>query len=151
MARMHSRGKGKSGSTHPYLTEPQNWIQMEPSKIESQIIQLYKQGNSQATIGNILRDQHGIPSIKLVTGKKLLTILKENDVAPRYPEDLISLIRRAMSLRNHMTENKKDLSSKHGLRRIESKIYRLAAHYVKTEVLPENWKYKPESASVLLR
>ncbi len=76
MARMHSRGKGKSGSTRPYLTEPQTWIQMESSEIEKLIIQLYKQGNSQATIGNILRDQYGVPSIKLVTGKKLLTILK---------------------------------------------------------------------------
>ncbi|MHA2097264.1 MAG: 30S ribosomal protein S15 [Candidatus Kariarchaeaceae archaeon] len=151
MARMHSRGKGKSGSTKPYLTEPQNWIPIDANETENLIVQLYKQGNSQALIGNILRDQYGVPSIKLLTGKKLVTILRENDIGPRYPEDLISLIRRAMNLRNHLTENKKDLSSKNGLRRIESKIYRLAAHYVKAKVLPEDWKYRPDTASVLLR
>lgn len=148
---MHSRGKGKSGSTKPYLTEPQKWITIDASGVEDLVVQLFKQGHSQAMIGNILRDQHGVPSIKLLTGKKVLTILKENDVAPRYPEDLISLIRRAMNLRNHLTENRKDLHSTHGLRRIESKIYRLSAHYVNEKVLPEGWKYRPDTASVLLR
>lgn len=115
------------------------------------VVNLYRQGQSQAQIGIILRDQYGIPSIQLVTGKKLLNILKDNDVAPRYPEDLISLIRRAMQLRNHLSENKKDLSAKAGLRRIESKIYRIAAYYRKSGVLPADWRYRPESASVLLR
>ncbi|MHA2031357.1 MAG: 30S ribosomal protein S15, partial [Candidatus Kariarchaeaceae archaeon] len=69
MARMHSRGKGKSGSTKPYLTEPQNWIPIDANETENLIVQLYKQGNSQALIGNILRDQYGVPSIKLLTGK----------------------------------------------------------------------------------
>lgn len=148
---MHSRGKGKSGSTKPYLTEPPSWVPMEAKEVEDLVVQLFKQGNSQASIGTILRDQYGVPSIKLVTGKKLLTILEENEVAPTYPEDLISLIRRAMNLRNHLTENKKDLSGKLGLRRIESKIYKLSAHYVETKALPKDWKYRPESASVLLR
>ena len=81
----------------------------------------------------------------------LVDSLKENEVASKYPEDLISLIRRAMQLRNHLTENKKDLSGKAGLQRIESKIYRIAAYYRKTGVLPKDWKYRPENASVLLR
>ncbi|MHA2169781.1 MAG: 30S ribosomal protein S15 [Candidatus Kariarchaeaceae archaeon] len=151
MARLHSRAKGKAGSTKPYLTEPPQWVPMAAKDVEKLIVQLYKQGNSQAHIGVILRDQYGIPSINLVTGKKLLTILKENDVAQRYPEDLISLIRRAMNLRNHMSENKKDLISRHGLQRLESKIRRLAKYYRKAGVLPSDWKYLPESASVLLR
>jgi small subunit ribosomal protein S15 len=148
---MHSRGKGKAGSTKPYLTEAPEWVPMKQKDVEKLIVQLYKQGNSQAHIGVILRDQYGIPSIRLVTGKKLLTILKENDMATRYPEDLISLIRRAMNLRNHMTENKKDLISRHGLQRIESKIRKLAEYYKKSKVLPADWRYRPESASVLLR
>lgn len=151
MARMHSRAKGKAGSTKPYLTEAPDWVPLESDKVEDLVVQLYKQGNSQAQIGVILRDQYGVPNIKLVTGKKVLTILEENDVAPRYPEDLISLIRRAMNLRNHLSENGKDLSGKHGLRRIESKIYRLADYYRSSGVLPSDWRYKPENASVLLR
>lgn len=151
MARMHSRSKGKAGSTKPYVTESPNWVTLSEKEVEDLVVSLYRQGESQAKIGVILRDQYGIPSIKLVTGKRLLTILQENDVAPRYPEDLISLIRRAMNLRNHLSENKKDLSSVHGLRRIESKIYRLSAYYRTTGVLPSDWRYRPENASVLLR
>ena len=148
---MHSRTKGKAGSTKPYLTEAPSWVPMEAQEVEQLIVNLFKQGQTQAQIGVVLRDQYGVPSVKLVTGKSLLQILQENEVAPRYPEDLISLIRRAMNLRNHLSENKKDLSGKHGLRRIESKIYRLAAYYRKSGVLPKDWRYRPDQASVLLR
>ncbi len=151
IATLHSRTRGKAGSTRPYLTEAPDWVPMEASEVETLIVNLYKQGQSQARIGLILKDQYGVPSIQLVTGKKLVEILKENEVAARYPEDLISLIRRAMQLRNHLGENKKDLSGKAGLQRIESKIYRLAAYYKKNGVLPSDWRYRPESASVLLR
>ncbi|MCY3411483.1 MAG: 30S ribosomal protein S15 [Candidatus Heimdallarchaeota archaeon] len=151
MARMHSRTHGKSGSTRPYRTEPQSWIQLDNNEITELVIKLYKQGNTQASIGTILRDQHGIPSIKLKTGMSLLEILKNNEVAPATPEDLLNLIRRALNLRNHLSENKKDLSGKHGLRRIESKIYRLSRYYRDAGVLPEDWRYRPDSASILLR
>ncbi|MHA2402511.1 MAG: 30S ribosomal protein S15, partial [Candidatus Kariarchaeaceae archaeon] len=60
MARMHSRAKGKAGSTKPYLTEPPQWVPMAAKNVEKLIVQLYKQGNSQAHIGIILRDQYGI-------------------------------------------------------------------------------------------
>lgn len=148
---MHSRKHGKSGSTKPYLTEPQEWITIKPKEITELIIKLYKQGNSQASIGMILRDQWGVPSIKLITGKSTLTILKEADLAPQTPEDLLSLIRRALSLRNHLVENKKDLSGKNGLRRIESKIYRISRYYRDSGILPSDWRYRPDTASMLLR
>ena len=48
-------------------------------------------------------------------------------------------------------DDKKDLISRHGLQRLESKIRRLAKYYRKVGVLPDDWKYRPESASVLLR
>lgn len=151
MARLHSKKRGKSGSTKPYLTEAQEWVPLESKEITDLIIQLYRQGNTQAMIGTILRDQYAVPSIKLVTGKTILEILKENELSPKTPEDLLNLIRRAMNLRNHMQENKKDLSSKHGLQRIESKIYRLSKYYRNAGVLPKDWRYRPDSASILLR
>ncbi len=151
MARMHTKSKGKAGSTRPYLTEPQEWIPLKPKEVEELVVQLYKKGNSQAMVGTILRDQYGVPSIKLLTGKKLQTILKENDLKPQTPEDLLSLIRKALKLRNHLAENKKDKSGKHGLRLIESKIYRLSDYYRRKGVLPPDWKYRPDTASVLLR
>ncbi len=148
---MHTNSRGKSGSTKPYITEPQEWIPLKAEEIEQLVVKLYKQGNSQSIIGSVLRDQHGITSIKLATGKKILTILKENEIAPETPEDLLSLIRTALNLRNHMMENKKDLHGKHGLRLMESKIHRLSRYYRNIGVLPSDWRYRPETASVLLR
>ncbi len=148
---MHTNSRGKSGSTKPYITEPQEWIPLKAEEIEQLVVKLYKQGNSQSIIGSVLRDQHGITSIKLATGKKILTILKENEIAPETPEDLLSLIRTALNLRNHIMENKKDLHGKHGLRLMESKIHRLSRYYRNTGILPSDWRYRPETASVLLR
>ncbi len=151
MARMHSRKRGKSKSHKPFVTEPPAWIEMTPKEVEDMVTTLYRKGTPMAQIGAVLRDQHGVPSVKLICGKKVSTILKENDLLPEYPEDLINLIRRAMNLRNHLAENKKDLSSTHGLKRIESKIYRLSAHYRKVGRIPSNWKYSPKTAGVLVR
>ena len=50
---------------------------MSAKEVEELVVSLYKQGESQAKIGLMLRDQHGVPSIKLVTGKKINDILKE--------------------------------------------------------------------------
>ncbi|HIQ50834.1 MAG TPA: 30S ribosomal protein S15, partial [Nautiliaceae bacterium] len=44
----------------------------------------------------------------------------------------------------------KDLHSKRGLQLIESKIKRLVKYYKRKKVLPENWKYTPEIAKLLV-
>jgi small subunit ribosomal protein S15 len=151
MARMHTTSRGKSGSTKPYITEPQEWIPLKAEEIEQLVVKLYKQGHSQSMIGTTLRDQHGVTSVKLATGKRILAILKDNEIAPETPEDLLSIIRKALNLRNHLMENKKDLHGKHGLRLMESKIHRISKYYRLTGVLPADWRYRPETASVLLR
>ena len=151
MARMHSRKKGKSKSHKPYVTEIPDWIEYSTKEAEELITGFYKKGMNTAEIGAILRDQYGVPSIKLICKKKSSQILKENGLLPEYPEDLINLIRRAMNLRNHLAENKKDLSSTHGLKRIESKIYRLSSYYRKSKRIPVDWKYNPATAGVLIR
>lgn len=38
----------------------------------------YKKGLSPSQIGVLLRDQHGIAQVKVLTGKKILRILKKN-------------------------------------------------------------------------
>lgn len=151
MARMHSRKKGKAKSHKPYVTEVPESIPLSSAEVENLVVSFYRKGTPMAQIGAILRDSHGIPSIKLVCGKKISKILDDNKILPEYPEDLINLIRRAMNLRNHLLENKKDLSSAHGLKRIESKIYRLSAYYRKSGRIPADWKYDPKKASVLVR
>ena len=36
-------------------------------------------------IGTVLRDQHAIPSVALLTGQKIIRILRKNGCAPEIP------------------------------------------------------------------
>ncbi len=151
MARMHARKKGKSGSTPPPSKAPPSWVQAKPEDVESLVVELAKQGYTQAMIGQILRDQYGIPSVKAITGKKIRQILKEHGLASEIPEDLMALIRKAVRVRKHLESHKKDKHSKVALIRIESKIRRLVDYYKERGELPANWKYSPETVAVLVR
>ncbi len=127
------------------------WIEYSNEEIEELILKLTKEGNSTSMIGIILRDQYGIPDVKLVTGQKITKILEKHDQGLEYPEDLMNLIRRAVNIRDHLEENPKDLHTRRGLRIIESKIRRLVRYYTKTGVLPEGWRYDPRSAALLVK
>ncbi|MHA1911074.1 MAG: 30S ribosomal protein S15 [Candidatus Kariarchaeaceae archaeon] len=151
MARMHSRAKGKSGSTRPPRTENPEWVEMSSDEIKKKIVELVRQGSSTARIGMTLRDSYGVPSIRLATGLKINQILLEADIKMGIPEDIRNLIARAHNLRNHLVDNKKDLHSTRGLTYIESKIRRLGKYYSREGVLPPKWRYKPEEAAILLR
>lgn len=127
------------------------WVVQSPDEIEELILKLKKEGNSPSKIGIILRDQHGIPSVKAATDKKITQILKENDQADEYPEDLMNLIRKAVNIRDHLEENPKDLHTKRGLMITESQIRRLGRYYVREGVLPEGWRYDPQQAALLVK
>ncbi|WP_088334776.1 30S ribosomal protein S15 [Methanopyrus sp. KOL6] len=148
MARMHSRDKGKSGSTRPPRVAPPSWVEYSPEEVESLVVDLAKQGYEPAMIGIKLRDEYGIPDVKLITGKKVTEILEEHGLAPELPEDLLNLIRRAKRVREHLKRHPKDLHSKRGLQLIESKIHRLVKYYKRKGILPEDWKYDPEALHV---
>jgi small subunit ribosomal protein S15 len=151
MARMHSRKKGKSGSKRPSMRTTPKWVKYKKDEVEKLILKLANEGNSTAKIGLILRDQFGIPSVKTITGKTISDIMKENKIHPKYPEDMFNLLKQAINLRNHLEKNKKDYTSKRGLELLESKIRRLGKYYVKTGVLPEDWRYNPEQAKLLVQ
>ena len=103
MARIHARRKGKSGSTHPVDRKKHpDWSALNPREVESHVIDLAQSGKSTSEIGQILRDQFAVPDIKLATGKKITKILEANDIKSDIPEDLINLIRTALSLRKHL-------------------------------------------------
>ncbi len=127
------------------------WIEYSNEEIEELILKLRKEGNSTSMIGIALRDQYGIPDVKLVTGKKITKILEDHGQELKYPEDLMNLIRRAVNIRDHLDENPKDLHTRRGLRIIESKIRRLVRYYVREGVLPEGWRYDPRSAALLVK
>jgi len=151
VARIHARRKGKSGSTKPSMKTPQKWIRYKKNEVEKIIIKLAKEGKSSSEIGLTLRDQFGVPLTKLVTGEKISRIMKKNNLYPKIPEDLFNLLRQSVNLRNHLQKNKKDNTSKRGLELLESKIRRLGKYYVKKKVLPEDWKYDPEKAKLLVQ
>lgn len=144
MARMHSRARGKSRSTKPSAPKKPSWLGQTAKETELIIVKYAKEGKSPAQIGLHLRDQYGIPSVKLVTGKTVTQILDDKKVAPEIPADLMALIRKAVFIKKHIEANHKDMTAKRGLQLTESKIKRLGDYYRDSGKLPSDWKYDPE-------
>lgn len=85
---------------------------MSSDDVVEQIIKYARKGLTPSQIGVILRDAHGVSQAKVVTGNKILRILKSNGLAPEIPEDLYYLIKKAVSVRKHLkTEKTKILNS----------------------------------------
>jgi len=150
MARMHSRKKGKSKSRKHVGKMAPSWVKQSKEEVAGLVVKLAKEGTPAARIGLELRDQHGIPSVKSVTGKTISQILSEKKLAPDYPDDLMALIRRAVGLRKHLKSNTRDTANREKLGHIESKIKRLVVYY-RGKKLPQKWKYDPEEAALLVK
>ena len=102
-------------------------------------------------IGTILRDQYGIPDSKIVTNKNISRIMQENKLYPDMPEDMLNLLKKSVLLRGHLARNKADKHSRKGLENLESKIRRLGKYYSRVGALPEDWRYDPEKAKLLVQ
>ncbi|MFB6108528.1 MAG: 30S ribosomal protein S15 [Haloplanus sp.] len=153
MARMHTRRRGSSGSDRPVADEPPEWSDVETEDIEERVVELAAQGHDPSVIGMKLRDEGvkgvPVPDVKLATGKKLTEILEDNDAAPDLPEDLRSLMERAVRLHEHMDENQQDHQNKRALQNTESKIRRLVNYY-RGDELDEDFTYSYDVAVELL-
>ncbi len=141
MARIHARRKGRSGSRRPLVTKNPEWVPIEADEVEETIGKLAAQGRSAAEVGGILRDQYGVPNVRLATGKTITQIMRARGVKFELPEDLGNLMRKTVALQAHLRTNPKDLSNRRGLQLIESKIRRLARYYQERGVLPATWDY----------
>jgi small subunit ribosomal protein S15 len=150
MARMYSRKRGKSGSRRPAKKDV-SWVKYKPKEIEDIVEELARKGMTATRIGLVLRDSYGIPSIKDVTKVKIQKIMERKGVKPELPETLLSLMKRAVSLRGHLEKNHKDYISQRGLELTESKIRRLVKYYKRKEILAVEWKYIPEKAKLLVK
>ncbi|KAL9636642.1 MAG: hypothetical protein Q9164_002696 [Protoblastenia rupestris] len=150
MGRLHSNGKGISASAIPYSRTPPAWLKTTPEQVVDQICKLAKKGATPSQIGVVLRDSHGIAQVKVVTGNKILRILKSNGLAPEIPEDLYMLIKKAVAVRKHLERNRKDKDSKFRLILIESRIHRLSRYYKSVGVLPPTWRYESATASTMV-
>ncbi len=147
---MHSWGKGISRRCLPYKKSPPNWLQISVNDLSETICKFARKGLTPSQIGVLLRDQHGIPQVKYITGSKIIRILRKNKLAPKIPEDLYFLIKKAVSIRKHLEKNRKDKDSKFRLILVESRIHRIARYYRLSEQLPATWKYQSATASALV-
>ena len=138
---MHSRDKGKSKSTRPSARDKPSWIRHTSKEVELLIVKLAKEDNKPSEIGLKLRDSYGIPSVKDILGKGVSKVLKENNLSGEFPEDILNLIKKLVTLRKHLEENKQDKTAKRGIQLTESKINRLIKYYKRTKVIPTDWKY----------
>ena len=150
MARMYARRRGTAGSVRPYRKEAPEWSNTDTAEIEKIVVELRKDGMSSSQIGLALRDKYGVPDVKLATGKRVNEILREKGLESEIPEDLRNLMQKALGLRKHLAENKKDVHNARQLQITESKVRRLGRYYVKSGLMPKGWTYKPETAEILL-
>lgn len=151
MARMYSRKKGRSGSKKPPYKIVPKWVEYDKKAVEELVVKLAKEKYSSAQIGMVLRDQYGIPDVATITKKSVAKIMKQEELYPSMPEDMINLLKKAVILREHLKKNKKDKLSKKGLENLESKIRRLGKYYSKIDMLPKNWIYNPDEAKLIVQ
>lgn len=94
-----------------------------------------------SAIGRVLRDQYGIPDVQELTGERLTSMLDPWE----FPEDLRNLMRKAVSIAQHLDDHPEDGSAERELSRVESRIRRLADYY-RGDAIPEDWTYNIEKA-----
>jgi len=141
---MHSGARGKSRSTKPSSSTKPVWLTQSSKETELLVVKYAKEGKSPSQIGLYLRDEYGIPSVKLVTNKNVAQILKEKDLLTEIPEDVMALIKKVVLIKKHLDENKKDTTAGRGLKLTESKINRLVKHYKRSGRLANDWSYDPD-------
>jgi len=150
MARMHSKGKGTSGSSKPNNDVAPSWAESDKNTVEELIIKYAQEGHSSAKIGTMLRDMHAVPDVRLVMGERISQTLTRNDFTSTYPEDMMNLMRKALSLIDHLVSNKKDLHNRRQLELCESRIRRLAKYYQETGRLSSSWAYKRDQLRLMV-
>ena len=141
MTRIHGNSRGKSQSMKP-STMKSDWVKLTPEQIGKLVVEMNKEGLNASQIGIKLRDEHAISSIKSVTGKNMKGFMEDNGISQEIPEDLEALVKRALSLQNHLKSNKGDRKNVRSLELLEAKVHRLSKYYKKKNIIPKNWKYK---------
>lgn len=150
MSRMHSKGKGASGSRKPHSEAPPGWSNSDKEEIEELIMQLSGEGHTNASIGTVLRDKHGVPDVRLVTGERISQTINRLGESTGLPEDLMSLMRRALRLIDHLSQNSKDIHNRRQLELCESKIRRLSRYYREKNQIDSDWTYKRDQLRLMV-
>jgi small subunit ribosomal protein S15 len=141
MARIHSHRHGKSHVTRPTSKSNPSWVTTTPEEARATVLKLAKDGTSPSKIGQILRDDYGVPLVKPLLGKSLGRVLADGKASPKVPQDLQDLIERAQRVQKHLQSHKSDKKNVHSLELVEAKIYRLSKYYKQKGLLPGEFKY----------
>ena len=150
MAKMHSRKGGSSRSRPPMVTKAPEWSDVSKEELEKTIMKLHDTGMSPSRIGLTLRDQYGVPNVKLVIGNSITGFLRDNNALADIPEDLTNLMRKALHVRKHIKANKKDVHNKRALQLTENKIRRMVKYYHDSGRLARDWTYSPVTSEILI-
>lgn len=67
-----------ASSSLPYRRSQPSWSKVTPEEVCDQIFKLARRGLGPSQIGVILRDSHGVPQVRFITGNKIMRILKSN-------------------------------------------------------------------------
>ena len=151
MARIYSGKKGKHTSHKPAIKVKPKWVKQTAEGVENLVIELAKNKYSSAMIGTLLRDRYGVPDAKLITGKTIGQIMKDNKLYPDYPEDLLNLFKGVVTVREHLNLYKKDKHSRRGLANLESKIRRLIKYYSREGKIPKGFAYDYQKVKLLVQ
>lgn len=151
MAKLHSRKKGKSGSKRPKATGEPEWSAYSKEEVAEIVRKLAREGVPPTKIGLVLRDQYGVPLVGRVLGMKMKAFLEKEALTAKFPDDLLSLIKTAVGMREHLREFPSDTHNQVKLSHVESKIHRLAKYYARMKRVPAGWKYDPETAALLIK
>ena len=143
-----SNMRGRSFSQRPVSKRSPTWVVYQPDEVKALIINLAREGRKQSEIGNILRDEHGVPLVKPLVGYGIRKVLSEAGLASNIPEDLYNLMIRATRMKRHIERNLKDHSNKRGLQLTESMIYRVTKYYKRKGILPKDWNYRDEIVTI---
>ena len=144
------KGKGTSGSSKPNNDTAPSWSESDKGTVEELIIKYANEGHSSAKIGTLLRDMHAVPDVRLVMGERISKTLSRNNLESTYPEDMMNLMRKALSLIDHLSSNKKDLHNRRQLELCESRLRRLAKYYVGTGRISSTWTYKRDQLRLMV-
>ena len=147
---MYSRKRGQSGSTRPSTKKLPSWVSYSAKEVELIIAKLSKEGKTASQIGVFLRDEYGIPSVKLLCEKSITDILAEKKLTKVLPEDLLALFKKIDGIQEHLEGNHKDQPANRGLTLTESKILRLVRYYKRTGRVAKDWNYNPKQIKMYL-
>jgi len=88
-----------------------------------------------------MRDEYGIPLLKIIMDKTITEIRTEGGIKEDMPEDLHQLVQKALALQRHLRTHNTDHRNVRSLELIEAKIHRLSKYYKRNEKIAKNWKY----------